>query len=56
MANEKTPVVTVVLNTARSIEKCVASVLAQTYETIEYLVIDGGSTDGMLDILARYRD
>lgn len=56
MANVKISVVTVVLNAARSIEKCVASVLGQTYDNIEYLVIDGGSTDGTLDILARYRD
>ncbi|MEE4239405.1 MAG: glycosyltransferase family 2 protein [Anderseniella sp.] len=56
MANEKISVVTVVLNAVGSIEKCVASVFAQTYDNIEYLVVDGGSTDGTLDILARYRD
>jgi len=56
MANVKISVVTVVLNAAGSIEKCVASVLGQTYDNIEYLVIDGVSTDGTLDILARYRD
>ena len=56
MHRAKISVVTVVLNAADSIEKCVASVLGQTYDNIEYLVIDGGSTDGTLDILARYRD
>lgn len=55
MANVKISVVTVVLNASSSIEKCVASVLGQTYDNIEYLVIDGGSTDGTLDILARFR-
>jgi len=56
MHRVKISVVTVVLNAAGSIEKCVASVLGQTYDNIEYLVIDGGSTDGTLDILAHYRD
>lgn len=56
MHRVKISVVTVVLNAAGSIEKCVASVLGQTYGNIEYVVIDGGSTDGTLDILARYRD
>jgi glycosyltransferase involved in cell wall biosynthesis len=49
-------VVTVVLNAARCIDRCIESVLGQTYDDIEYLVIDGGSTDGTLDILSRYRD
>lgn len=56
MTRVKISVVTVVLNAAGSVEKCVASVLGQTYDNIEYLVIDGVSTDGTLDILARYRD
>jgi glycosyltransferase involved in cell wall biosynthesis len=56
MHKVKISVVTVVLNAPSSIEKCVASVLGQTYGNIEYLVIDGGSTDGTLDILAGYRD
>lgn len=56
MHKVKISVVTVVLNAAGRIEKCVASVLGQTYDNIEYLVIDGVSTDGTLDILARYRD
>lgn len=56
MPRVKISVVTVVLNAAGSIEACIDSVLGQTYDNIEYLVIDGGSTDGTLDILARYRD
>jgi glycosyltransferase involved in cell wall biosynthesis len=49
-------VATVVLDAARCIDRCVDSVLGQTYDKFEYLVIDGGSTDGTLEILARYRD
>jgi glycosyltransferase involved in cell wall biosynthesis len=52
----KISVVTVVLNAARHIDRCIESVLGQTYDDIEYLVIDGGSTDGTLEVLARYRD
>jgi glycosyltransferase involved in cell wall biosynthesis len=47
-------IVTVVLNGARHIEQTIASVLSQRYPRIEYLVIDGGSTDGTIDILKRH--
>lgn len=44
-------VITVSLNSEGSIEKTIRSVIDQTYRNIEYLVIDGGSTDGTLDII-----
>jgi len=47
-------VVTPCLNAARYIEETIASVLAQEYPNIEYLAMDGGSTDGTVDILKRY--
>jgi glycosyltransferase involved in cell wall biosynthesis len=47
-------VVTPVLNQRDYIEAAVRSVLAQDYENLEYLVIDGGSTDGTLEILRRF--
>lgn len=56
ISNVKISIVTVVLNAAASIERCVASVLGQSYGNIEYVVIDGGSTDGTLDVLDKYRD
>lgn len=46
---------TVCYNAAESIEKTIQSVTSQTYSNIEYLIIDGGSTDGTLDIIDRYR-
>jgi glycosyltransferase involved in cell wall biosynthesis len=47
-------IVTPCLNGARYIEETIASVLTQDYPQIEYLVMDGGSTDGTLDVLKRY--
>lgn len=49
-------ITTPVLNGARTIESTIKSVLGQTYEKIEYIIVDGGSTDGTLDIVAKYRD
>lgn len=59
MVNYKTPkisVVTVVLNGVETIEKTFKSILEQEYPNVEIIVIDGGSTDGTLDIINRYDD
>lgn len=47
-------VVTVVFNDVNSIEKTLKSVLKQSYDNVEFIVIDGGSTDGTLDIIKSY--
>lgn len=47
-------VITVVYNNVRDIERTVKSVVNQTYPHIEYIVIDGGSTDGTVNIINRY--
>lgn len=52
----KVSIVTVCLNAANVIERTILSVLSQTYTNIEYIVIDGGSTDGTVDIISRYQD
>ncbi|WP_148255586.1 glycosyltransferase family 2 protein [Aidingimonas lacisalsi] len=47
-------VVTVVFNDVDNIEKTLCSVVQQTYSNIEYIVVDGGSNDGTLDIIKEY--
>lgn len=47
-------VITVVYNNARDIERTLLSVINQTYKAIEYIVIDGASTDGTTAIIKRY--
>jgi glycosyltransferase involved in cell wall biosynthesis len=47
-------VVTVCLNSERHIAECMESVLAQTYDNIEYIIVDGGSTDRTLEIMRGY--
>lgn len=49
-------VVTVVYNGVRTLERTIRSIVEQDYHPIEYIIIDGGSTDGSLDIVARFRD
>lgn len=49
-------IITVVYNGADCIEKTIESVLGQTYENIEYIIIDGGSTDKTLSIIKRHED
>lgn len=52
----KISVITVSFNSAKHIEECIKSVISQGYNNKEYLVIDGGSTDGTVDIIKKYRD
>lgn len=49
-------VITVCRNSARTVRDTLDSVLAQTYPHIEYIIIDGCSTDGTLEILDGYKE
>lgn len=51
----KVSIITVVYNGAETIEDAIQSVLSQTYSNIEYIIIDGGSTDGTLDIIKKFQ-
>lgn len=54
MNKTKISIITVVYNSVDKIEATVQSVINQTYYDIEYIVIDGGSTDGTIDIIKKY--
>ncbi len=57
--NMKSPlvsIITVCLNSEKYIEQAIRSVICQTYDNVEYIVIDGCSTDGTLDIIKKYED
>jgi glycosyltransferase involved in cell wall biosynthesis len=49
-------VITVVFNNSKDIERTMLSVLQQTYRNIEYIIIDGASTDGTIDIINKYQN
>ncbi len=51
----KVSIITVCYNSARTLQETIESVLAQTYADVEYIIIDGGSTDNTPAIIERYR-
>ncbi|MDB5087308.1 MAG: glycosyl transferase [Mucilaginibacter sp.] len=53
--NPNLSVITIVYNNVKDIERTILSVLNQTYPNIEYIIIDGKSTDGTLQIIEKYK-
>ena len=56
MTSELVSIVIPVYNSEKYLEECLNSVLDQTYENIEIIVVDDGSTDSSYDILKKYSD
>lgn len=52
----KLSIITVVLNDKRHIEATMNTVLSQKYKSMEYIIIDGGSTDGTKEVIQQYDD
>jgi glycosyltransferase involved in cell wall biosynthesis len=50
----KISIITVCFNANKTIEQTIISVLSQTYQNIEYIIIDGGSVDGTIGIIHKY--
>jgi glycosyltransferase involved in cell wall biosynthesis len=56
MNNPLISIITVVYNGASTLERTIHSIIGQTYKNIEYIIIDGGSTDGTVDIIKKYEN
>jgi glycosyltransferase involved in cell wall biosynthesis len=52
----KISIITVVFNRVKTVERAIQSVLHQSYNDIEYIVVDGASTDGTVDVIEKYKN
>ena len=56
MANPKISIITITYNSELHLEETINSIRQQNYSNLEYIIIDGGSTDGTHKIIERYKD
>lgn len=56
MEHPKVSIITVCYNSAETIEQTIKSVLMQTYDNIEYIIVDGKSSDGTMNIVNRHQN
>ena len=56
MNDFKISIITVAFNAERTIRRCIHSVFNQDYANLEYIIIDGGSSDNTLNVLAEYKE
>ncbi len=56
MEDIKVSIITVCFNSEKTIERTIKSVLDQTYKNVEYIIIDGASTDRTLEVIESYKD
>ena len=49
-------IITVIYNDGKKLEETILSILSQTYDNLEFIIIDGSSTDGTIDIIKKYED
>lgn len=57
--NPKSPkisIITITFNSAKTLERTIKSIISQDYDNLEYIIVDGGSTDGTLEIIENYKN
>ena len=52
----KLSIITVNYNDAKGLERTIKSVISQTFHDYEFIIIDGGSTDGSVDVIKQYEN
>ena len=56
MPQERLSIITINYNNREGLRKTIESVVNQTYRSFEYIIIDGGSTDGSVEVIKEYED
>ena len=49
-------IITVIYNDGKKLEETILSIISQTYDNVEFIIIDGSSTDGTINIIKKYED